>query len=170
MNHKQVSIRCLLLSSESACVLIPAANVAEIITFVPPKVTPGAPDWFLGEITWREQVIPVVCLNAKNEIISENPGARKPRAKTVILYGLRQETLLPFYGIRVMQVPRPLFITPTDLVMAGTLDPATSLSLALVKVGDADASIPNFTLLEHKIREVLRSEAVIGKSRVPIGF
>lgn len=158
MNHKQVHIRCLLLSSENAHALIPAAIVAEIVAFVSPRLIHGVPGWFLGEITWREQAIPLVCLNQDNDSVSENTDDGEAEAKTIVLYGLQEQALLPFYGIRLARAPRPLMITPNDLTRTETIDPASSLSHASVKIGDIDAIIPNFAVLEQKILNVLFAE------------
>lgn len=155
MNHKQVHIRCLLLSSEYECALIPAANVAEIISLVPPRVTDGVPDWFLGDITWRERSVPLVCLSATRDLVREQGLESSSRAKTVILYGLQETAQLPFYGIRVARPPRPLLVTANDLTASGIPDPNDSLRLGVVKIGDAEASIPNLAELENKIRRIL---------------
>jgi chemosensory pili system protein ChpC len=155
MNHKQAHVRCLLLSSERERILLPAANVAEIVSLVPPRVTEGMPDWFLGELTWREQSVPLVCLDATRGIVREQRLDSISRAKTIILYGLQEAAQLPFYGIRVARPPRPLLITANDLTASKTPDPTDSLRLGLVKIGDVEASIPNLAELENRIKRIL---------------
>lgn len=154
MNQEQVHIRCLLLSSESECIVIPAANVAEITSFVPPRPIDGLPSWILGKITWRDQLVPVLCLDATRRIAGkESFRASKSRITIVILYGLQEQSQLPFYGVKVASVPRPISLLAHDVTAVGTPSDTDPLRIAAVKIGDIEANIPNLSALESSLRK-----------------
>lgn len=151
MNREQAHIRCLLLSSESECALIPAANVAEIIPLVQPRMTDAKPEWFLGALIWREQEVPIVCLSALGNSATEPRSATALKEKVVVLYGIQDAVQLPFYGIKVTQPPRSLVITHGDIAAVSSDESSACLRLGLVRIGDTEATIPNLAALEDKI-------------------
>jgi len=46
--------------------LVPTVTVAEMIPFQWPDHDSEAPDWYLGNIMWREQSVPLVCYEVLN--------------------------------------------------------------------------------------------------------
>ena len=44
----------LLIPLADRTLLLPNVVVAELIPYRTPQVTPGMPDWFLGQVAWRD--------------------------------------------------------------------------------------------------------------------
>ena len=53
MSIERKDIRGVTISVTGGRLLLPNANIAEIITFAEPEALPEAPDWVLGRLRWR---------------------------------------------------------------------------------------------------------------------
>ena len=53
-------IRGLMIPITNGRVLMPNANVSEVITLSTPERVPNAPDWLLGRVAWRGWKLPLI--------------------------------------------------------------------------------------------------------------
>ena len=60
MSIERKDIRGVTISVTGGRLLLPNANIAEIITFAEPEALPEAPDWVLGRLRWRGWRLPLV--------------------------------------------------------------------------------------------------------------
>jgi len=66
-------VRCLTLNFFSYKMLIPNASVAEVTELSNIQPLLGAPEWFGGMMTWREQDVPVVIFEKVMNIAASKP-------------------------------------------------------------------------------------------------
>ncbi len=147
-------------SSELATLLIPMAGqqlvlpnvtVAEIIPYISPEQEEGKPDWFLGNISWRNSRVPLVSfegINLQNRTIT---GSNR---RIAVLNGLVDDQILPFCGLLIQGVPRLMRIAPNEVatVEGRFCGPAT---LAIVQVSGEEAVIPNVDFIQNEVMAVL---------------
>jgi chemosensory pili system protein ChpC len=60
MSNERKDIRGVTITVTGGRLLLPNANIAEIITFAEPEPVPGAPTWVLGRLRWRGWRLPLV--------------------------------------------------------------------------------------------------------------
>ena len=60
------NISALLCATEDGTIMLPDASIAEIIEFQSTETEEGKPNWYLGQLTWRNISIPLISLEALN--------------------------------------------------------------------------------------------------------
>jgi chemosensory pili system protein ChpC len=114
MPNNDIFIRCLLIPVGEEQLLLPSAIIAEITAYSEPTlITKQQPDWLLGRIDWRNQNVPLL---AVENLLSLPTISSAVKYRTVILYGLENLQVLPFYGLRMSEVPRSLIVTADSLI------------------------------------------------------
>ena len=58
--NAQRDIRGVLITVTNGRLLLPNANVAEVITFSDPEAVENAPEWLLGRVRWRGWRLPLI--------------------------------------------------------------------------------------------------------------
>ncbi len=96
-------VASLLIPVVDRLLLIPTVTVAEMVPYQEPMHNPEAPDWYLGDIGWREQQVPLISF----EVINGEP---KPSYRTgcriAILNNTGVDENLPFLGLATQGIPR----------------------------------------------------------------
>ena len=62
--NSAASLTGLLVPLADRTLLLPNVAVAELIPYRAPQVTEGTPDWFLGQIAWRDLRLPLLSFEA----------------------------------------------------------------------------------------------------------
>lgn len=83
--------------------IIPTVTVAEMVPFQPPKRDPEAPDWYLGDVIWREQAIPIVSYEV---MCGEAMPSYTSTCRLAILNNTGVSPELPFLGLATQGIPR----------------------------------------------------------------
>jgi chemosensory pili system protein ChpC len=152
MPNNEIFIRCLLIPVGKEQLLLPSAIVAEITAYSEPTlITKQQPDWLLGNIDWRNQNIPLL---AVENLLSLSTASSDVKYRTVILYGLENLQVLPFYGLRITEIPRSFMVTADNLIN----NPGTKVRRGLaynVKLHPTDdtAWLPDLTYLENLLSQ-----------------
>jgi chemosensory pili system protein ChpC len=60
MSEQPREIRGLMIQITNGRLLMPNANVSEVITLSTPDRVPNAPDWLLGRVSWRGWRLPLI--------------------------------------------------------------------------------------------------------------
>jgi chemosensory pili system protein ChpC len=149
-------IRGLLITVAGGRLLLPNANVSEIITAATPEPVPGAPPWLLGRVRWRGWRVPLVSF-ALLSGIAERDGALS--AKVVVLKALGGRPRLPFIALLCLGFPRLTTVSPEILVPVdddGEGRPGVRMG---VLVRDDPALIPDLPGIESLVAEALDASA-----------
>ena len=143
---------CVLIPLNNAALLLPNVCVAEILPWRRVKAVQGLPEWCLGLLGWRGEMVPVVRFERFNDEQFEN---RKMGRCMVVMNRTRVADGIPFYAIAAEGLPRMLQLAEDDLSnVPGKLGNAEVVSL---RVGTETAVIPNLELLERSVSELERS-------------
>lgn len=126
--------------------LLPSANIAEVVGQSELTPVPFAPPWLIGVVGWRTLAIPIV---APETLLGGRAGAVMPASKIVILYPLAGRRDWEFVGILSASEPRPRAIEGAGLVTAEAADlPNTAYIAAGFKVDGRLLAIPDLEALK----------------------
>ena len=160
-NQKQVvlsqthsdAIHCLIISLTDELVLLPNAAIAEVVGYIEPEPLEGSPAWFLGRVTWRERLVPLISL----EIATQSNEASESVAsgtRIAILNTLNGNQELPYIGIVSQGIPSLSVINQDDISSIETL-PGNRQSVAeIAKINEQKVIIPDIDDLENRIRNI----------------
>lgn len=152
----QDELRGVFLPIEESQLLLPNAAVAEVVSYKEPTTIPGAPEWFLGELEWRQQRIPIVSFEQALNITEK---AQAKRVKIAICNTLNGSSELPFIGVVLQSIPR-LVRVRTDNISYSDQEDLNPLILHKVLLQGESALIPNLDRLEEKVIQAVEQIVV----------
>lgn len=156
MNDTPRDIRSLLITVAGGRLLLPNANVSEIITAATPEPIPGAPPWLLGRVRWRGWRVPLVSFSLLSGI-AERDGALN--AKVVVLKALGGQPRMPFLAMLCLGFPRLTTISPEVLVPTSEdFDGRPGVRMGVL-VRDDPAWIPDLPAIEAMVAQALETTA-----------
>lgn len=141
----------LLIPVKGRQLMVPNVAVAEIIHYVEPYAMEDVPNWLLGTIDWRNQVLPLISFEAIND---EPFAARAGPRRVAVFNGLSANDRLPFYAMLSQGAPRLMRVEPEDIVRdtEHSLGPAEAM---VVSVHGELAVIPNLEFIESQVLTLL---------------
>ncbi len=140
--QRLTSLTGLILPLSDRHLLLPNVAVAELIDYQDCSAEPGAPEWYLGPITWRELTLPLLSFEAACGGRTRVGG----RARIVVLNALGGRDDVRFIALLTQGIPRSCKV---DSQLSYVDVPLTELELAAVQVGDTVARIPDLQGLEQ---------------------
>jgi chemosensory pili system protein ChpC len=155
MNDIPRDIRGLLITVVGGRVLLPNANVSEIITAATPEPVADAPPWLLGRVRWRGWRVPLVSFSLLSGI-SDRDGALN--AKVTVLKGLSGQPRMPYIALLCLGFPRLTTVSPDMLVPNGEGEGMTGVRMGVL-VRDDPAWIPDLPAIEAMAARALASAA-----------
>jgi chemosensory pili system protein ChpC len=149
-------IRCVLIPSGGARLLLPNAAVAEVITMSKPEPVEGAPAWLLGRIGWRGWRLPLVSFAT---LTGSDDGGEGLSSRVAVLKALGSHPKLPFVAVVTQGFPR--LITLNAELILPTHD-GSELPFGVranVLVRDDIALIPDLEAIESRLVDVLELDS-----------
>lgn len=141
-------LHCMLAPAGSETLLMPTGVVAEVIDYQSPSPIEATPPWLLGEIEWNDRRVPVFCFPAL--INGSPPDEAGERAKIMVLKSLSDSNRVPFLGVLMNELPKPVQVEEGDIEETG--DEKVSLGVfSRVRLGEQDAIIPDMDRLAHLV-------------------
>ncbi len=139
------TLPCLLLPMADQNLLLPTVSVAEMIPYSLPSRGSRGPNWYQGEVHWRNTLVPLICY----EVINGNsyPGVAS-RSRIGILNTTGVSDQLPFIAILTQGIPR---LAQVENAHIKEIDNANKQSYDLMHVAIAaeQAIIPDLAALER---------------------
>ena len=132
----------LILPLDDRNLLLPNVAVAELIDYQDCSAEPGAPRWYLGQISWRQHDVPLLSFEAACGARTRVGG----RARIVVLNALGGREHLKFIALLIQGIPRSCKV---DNQLSYVDVPLAELELAAVQVGETVARIPDLEGLEQ---------------------
>ena len=124
--------------------LVPNIVVAEVISLRQPDRPGHGPEWLLGWIDWREQVLPLISFERLNE---SGPVAIGAEARIAVINTITGQS--NFYAVVVQGIPRLLRVDKDDPVEEpGDTGPAEAM---YVQVSGDLAVIPDLDAVERAV-------------------
>lgn len=144
-------LSALLIPVKGKQLLVPNVAVAEIIHYVDPFGMEDVPNWLLGTIEWRNQVLPLVSFEGVND---EPFAARGGPRRVAVFNGISANERLPFYAMLCHGAPRLMRVEAEEIRQeaGATLGPA---ELMLVSVQGETAVIPDLDFIESQVLTLL---------------
>ena len=157
MSEAPRELRSLLITVTGGRVLLPNANVAEIITAATPDPVDNAPPWLLGRVRWRGWRVPLFSFSLLTGLAEKE---RALNAKVCILKALGEHQRMPYTAMLCLGFPRLTTVTPDILVPTHHgEEELTSGVRHRVLLRDDQAFIPDLVSIENEISGVLQAAA-----------
>lgn len=135
----ETEIRSILIPVTGSDLLLPNANIAEIVAYSTPEQADQGPEWILGNVIWHGWQVPVVSLPVLTEQVESESTED---AKICISKCLINNERLPYIGILAQGFPR--LVTITEDLMTEVPDGGKHIALAgEVLIGDRQAVLPD---------------------------
>ena len=96
-------VASLLIPLVDRLLLVPTVTVAEMIPYQEPLHNPEAPDWYLGDVGWRELQVPLVSFEV---MCGEAKPSYNSQCRIAILNNTGVDQNLPFLAIATQGIPR----------------------------------------------------------------
>lgn len=151
IEKKIQEVASLLVPLQGRMLLVPNVTVAEIVPVS--QVTPiqDAPEWYLGNCLWREQLIPLLSFEVLNGEMKPNVGARS-RFAVLNTTGLNQS--LGFIAIVTQGIPRLARVNEEEITEREDAD-NKPYELMHVSWAGEEAVIPNIAAMEQTFLDYL---------------
>jgi len=144
-------IRCVLVPVGNQRLLLPNANIAEVIPQGVPEPVAGAPDWLLGEIDWRGYRVPLVGFA---RLAGFEDGEAGLVLRMAVLKALGNHAALPYIAILTQGFPRLTTLNAELVIPTHDGKPLPEGIRAQVLVRDDVAMIPDLEWLEATLLDL----------------
>jgi len=141
------SIHCLTIPLHEETALLPNAAIAEIVAYMKPSIIEGAPDWLLGNVTWRDTQVPLISFEA---ISGKEVGSAKKNSRIAVLNTLNGNTEIPYVGILSQGIPSIALVQEDGIEEPSDQQSRTAVG-ATINVGGVEVLIPNIDELEQQL-------------------
>lgn len=138
----------LLLPVKGKTLLLPNVSIAEVIDYQEPIAEENAPDWYLGEISWRGLMLPVISYEAANGGNVSERG-ENPRIAVINNIGNHQQAVA-FFAFVTQNIPRLVKVEDSK-IEENTSDKTGIADKINITVYDEVATIPDIEYLESLI-------------------
>jgi chemosensory pili system protein ChpC len=147
-------VRTLWIPLREINLLLPHVAVAEVGNYRIPDKQHDTPDWLLGTLDWRGQIIPVVSLEL---LCGDKIPANLVYSRLIIINSVRTNSPVRHYAIVAAGLPRPVQFDNTVVDDVETCDlPALQCR---VYVGRERAVIPDLDYLQGLLEQHWRAAA-----------
>jgi chemosensory pili system protein ChpC len=145
---RKPEVRCMLIPTDPETLLLPTSVMAEVVDYAQPDPLPDAPPWLLGRVEWENRQVPVFSFSAL--INGTDVGNVPDRSHIMILKSLSDSARVPYLGMLLGDLPRPVTVTENDLVETG--DEKKSLGVfSRLRLEDDEAIVPDLDRLTHLV-------------------
>ncbi|KEQ18347.1 chemotaxis protein CheW [Endozoicomonas numazuensis] len=146
------SLKSRLIPMQQKPLLLPASCIADVVDYSRPSGGNMENRWYLGEIEWRGQTIPLISFERIN-------GGRfadfSATARIAVMHSVTGNEQLPFYGIVIQGIPQEMEVLAGDIrPMPETESTTGAAETSRVIVREIPAAIPDLSQLEQKLVEL----------------
>ena len=145
---KSPELHCMVVPTDPYDLLLPMSVVAEVIDYAPPVPMDDAPPWLLGHVDWGDRQVPLFSFGAL--INGTEVGDVPRRSRILILKSLNPTGRVPWLGLLLAGLPRPVTVGPGQLIETG--DEKKSLgAFRRIMLDDREVIIPDIDRLTHLV-------------------
>jgi chemosensory pili system protein ChpC len=146
------TIPCFILPMQDMQLILPNEAVAEVVGWTPPTPVEAVPDWFLGEVEWRGETVPVISYERLNESPSDG---RSEKARIVVLNGSGQFDDMDFFAMVIQSIPHMLRVDIENMTEVQDVESVPSVQM-VVNSPVGTGIIPNMVHLEKCVHDIYR--------------
>ncbi|WP_455209373.1 chemotaxis protein CheW [Kaarinaea lacus] len=158
MAEQAIVVRSQLITLEALRLVLPNTAIAEVVAYTPLDLPEGMPEWFLGYVTWRGYLVPVVSFE---QMIDQTGSKPDRRSRIIILNSISADPDLPFYGLLATGIPRLMSIDANGIQNAPEIGETDSLIMRHVIVDKHAAVIPDQYELEARQKSLKLSISAV---------
>jgi len=133
--------------------VLPQTTIAEVISVPEVNTVDTSEVWYTGNITWRNQQVPLVSVERMCGIGNLDPINRARRI--AVLYGLENYPGLEYFAIEIQAIPHPVLLGNEDLVSIDEVIDDDEVIDAHVQAIGIKSFIPNLATIEKKLKALL---------------
>lgn len=156
MSTDQNDIRGVMIAVGGGRLLLPNANVAEVISYSEPEHVENVPEWLLGVARWRGWRLPVLSFP---QLVGWPSEAAQLGAKVAVLKALGGNPRLPYFAVVSLGFPRLVSVSRERLLPVEDMREHPLGVQARVQLGEDIAVIPDLMTVELLIDEALSKAA-----------
>lgn len=149
-------IRALMINVTNGRVLLPNANISEIISFSQPDAIENAPGWLLGLTRWRGWKVPVISFSILTGLASKEP---ERNAKVTVMKALGGNPRLPYIAMMAQGFPRLTNISQDVLIETDEHETKAPGIMHTAIFRDDNAIIPDLFQIESLIGDAMARTA-----------
>ena len=153
---KQADVRGVLISVTGSRILLPNANIAEIISFSDPEPVENAPNWLLGRVRWRGWRLPLMSFSMFAGWGSE---VGTFGTKVAVLKALGNNPKMPYFAVLSTGFPRLVTVSTTNLQEVHDIKDLPLGIYSKVMLNDDAAIVPDMLSIELMIDKALNQAA-----------
>ena len=153
---KQADVRGVLISVTEGRILLPNANIAEIITFSDPEPVENAPNWLLGRVRWRGWRLPLMSFSM---FAGWGTEVGTFGTKVAVLKALGSNPKLPYFAVLSTGFPRLVTVSTTNLQEVHDIKDLPLGIYSKVMLNDDGAIVPDMLSIELMIDKALNQAA-----------
>jgi len=132
--------------------LVPTVTVAEMIPYRNPEPVDGAPEWYLGNVNWRDQPVPMLCYEVLNGEAKPSYG---PSCRIAVFNNTGVDESLPFIAIATQGLPRLSRVKPEEISHREDMETKAYDLMGVFHAGES-VIIPNVEALERVYLDYLK--------------
>ena len=148
-------IRGVLIETGGGRLLLPNANIAEVLSYSDPEPLEDVPAWLLGRIRWRGWQLPLVAYGRLTGLGAAEAGSLG--SKVVVLKALGEDNRRPYFAMLTQGFPRLVTVTQASLRQDPDDEPLADTVLRRVRLNDEAALLPDLLAVESRIRHALNN-------------
>lgn len=145
-DRNAVEVTSLLIPLASRQLLVPTVSIAEIVPFRKPEQDPETPDWYLGDIIWREERTPLVSYEA---MCGEAMPPYNAQCRIAVLNNTGVDESLPFLAIATQGIPRLSRVKADEIHPLESVERKKHFDLMHASLGGESVVIPDVTALQQ---------------------
>ncbi|MGD8927366.1 MAG: chemotaxis protein CheW [Lysobacterales bacterium] len=146
---KSPELHCMVVPTDPEILLLPTSVMCEVVDYKDIAPIEDAPPWLMGQVQWENRQVPVFSFSGL--INGKDVQAPGPRAKVMIIKSLAESGRVPYLGLLLGDLPRPVKVNDGDLQETGDEKKAMGV-FSRVRIGDEeDAIIPDIDRLTHLV-------------------
>lgn len=138
-------VASLLIPLDGELLLVPNVTVAEIVPIGRVEPRADAPDWYLGDFSWREQTVPLLSFEVLNGRRRSSVGSR---GRIAVLNCTNRTDKLPFLAILTQGIPRLARVNEEEIQQREDVEQRPFDLMAVSWAGE-EAVIPDVARLER---------------------
>lgn len=148
VSGKSPEIHCMSAPTEDHRLLLPTSVMAEVLDFRQPAPLEHAPPWLLGHIEWESRQVPVFSFTALIEGSDlQAPGSR---SKIMVIKSLTEAGRVPYLGVLLTGLPKPVTVKADDLEPLGDERKALGV-FGRVSFENEEVIVPDMDRLTHLV-------------------
>lgn len=156
MQKSSAYVHCMLIPMSQHYLLLPNTTIAEVVPMPKLSENTTAGDAILGFYHWRDNILPVIDLDALMTVTMPKGHLSRPAHKFCIINGIHIDAQIPLYAAPCHGVPQLITLNESALQASENLDDNPWIYSQL-KIGHKIAFIPNLDAIEKHLQNQLQA-------------